>query len=228
LYIDLLSENTLTYHTDFGKKGEHTLDALLGYTAERTRNQRVAMTATGFATDDIQTLNAATVYQLASSNNGNNAGTGTFRYPDVVLESYLGRVNYSFMDRYLASVSLRLDRSSLFSEGKRNAWFPSVSLGWRVSEEKFMKNVKPISNLKLRASYGVTGNNRIQYQAAMEVLNSANYIGGPNNGQLVNGSANISSTLANSDITWEKTDEFNYGFDLGLFRNHIALSVDAY
>ena len=228
LFVDLLSENTLTYHIDFGRKGEHTIDALLGYTAERTRNQRVAMTATGFATDDIQTLNAATVYQLASSNNGNNAGTGTFRYPDVVLESYLGRVNYSLMDRYLASVSLRLDRSSLFSKGKRNAWFPSVSLGWRVSEEKFMKNIKPISNLKLRASYGVTGNNRIQYQAAMEVLNSANYIGGPANGQLVNGSANISSTLANSDITWEKTDEFNYGLDLGLFRNRITLSVDAY
>ena len=228
LYIDLLSENTLSYHLDFGKNKDHSLDALLGYTVEKTRNQRVAMAATGFATDDIHTLNAATVYELASEGNGNTAGTGTFRYPDVVLESYLGRVNYSYLGRYLLSTSLRLDRSSLFSKGNRNAWFPSVSLGWRVSEEKFMKGIKAISNLKLRASYGVTGNNRISYNAALEVLNSANYVTGKGTGSLVNGSANISSSLANSNITWEQTDEFNYGLDLGLFNNCINLAIDAY
>ena len=228
LYIDLLSENTLSYHLDFGKNKDHSLDALLGYTVEKTRNQRVAMAATGFATDDIHTLNAATVYELASEGNGNTAGTGTFRYPDVVLESYLGRVNYSYLGRYLLSTSLRLDRSSLFSKGNRNAWFPSVSLGWRVSEEKFMKGIKAISNLKLRASYGVTGNNRISYNAALEVLNSANYVTGKGTGSLVNGSANISSSLANSNITWEQTDEFNYGLDLGLFNNRINLAIDAY
>ena len=155
LYIDLLSENTLSYHLDFGKNKDHSLDALLGYTVEKTRNQRVAMAATGFATDDIHTLNAATVYELASEGNGNTAGTGTFRYPDVVLESYLGRVNYSYLGRYLLSTSLRLDRSSLFSKGNRNAWFPSVSLGWRVSEEKFMKGIKAISNLKLRGRVSI-------------------------------------------------------------------------
>ena len=228
LYIDLLSENILSYHLDFGKNKVHTIDALLGYTVEKTRNQRVAMAATGFATDDIQTLNAATVYELASEGNGNTAGTGTFRYPDVVLESYLGRINYSYLGRYLLSTSLRLDRSSLFSKGNRNAWFPSVSLGWRVNEEKFMKNIKAISNLKLRASYGVTGNNRISYNAALEVLNSANYVTGKGTGALVNGSANISSSLANSNITWEQTDEFNYGLDLGLFNNRINLAIDAY
>ena len=152
LYVDLLSENTLNYHTDFGKNNAHSIDALLGYTMETTRNQRVAMTATGFATDDIHTLNAATVYSLASKGNGNTDGTGTFRYPDVVLESYLGRINYSYLGRYLLSTSLRLDRSSLFAKGNRNAWFPSISLGWRISEERFMKNTKVISNLKLRAS----------------------------------------------------------------------------
>ena len=191
LYVDLLSENTLNYHIDFGRNNAHSIDALLGYTVESTRNQRVAMTATGFATDDVHTLNAATVYSLASKGNGNTDGTGTFRYPDVVLESYLGRINYSYLGRYLLSTSLRLDRSSLFSKGNRNAWFPSVSLGWRVNEEKFMKNIEVISNLKLRASYGVTGNNRISYDAALEVLNSANYVTGTGNGQLVNGSANI-------------------------------------
>lgn len=228
LYVDMLTENTLTYHLDFGKNKEHTIDALLGYTAETTRNQRVAMTATGFATDDIHTLNAGTIYNLAKDGNGNTAGTGTFRYPDVVLESYLGRVNYSLFNRYLLSASLRLDRSSLFSKGNRNAWFPSVSLGWRVSEEPFMKNIDVISNLKLRASYGVTGNNRIQYQAALEVLNSANYVTGAGNGSIVNGTANTQSTLANDKITWEKTDEYNIGLDLGLWNNRVNLSLDAY
>lgn len=228
LYVDLLSENTLSYHLDFGKNKSHSLDALLGYTVERTRDQRVAMTATGFATDDIHTLNAGTVYSLASKGNGNTDGTGTFRYPDVVLESYLGRINYSYLGRYLLSTSLRLDRSSLFSKGNRNAWFPSASVGWRVNEEKFMKDLKAISNLKLRFSYGVTGNNRISYDAALEVLSSANYVTGTGNGQLVNGSANTSSTLANPDITWEKTDEFNYGLDLGLWQNRVNLSIDAY
>lgn len=188
----------------------------------------MAETATGFATDNIKTLNAATIFELATSGNGDKAGTGTFRYPDVVLESYLGRINYSYLSRYLMSASLRLDRSSLFAKGNRNAWFPSISLGWRVSEEAFMKSIEAISNLKLRASYGMTGNNQISYQAALEVLNSANYALGAGNGSLVNGMANTSSTLANSNITWEKTNEFNFGFDLGLFRNRINLSLDAY
>lgn len=228
LYIDFLTENILTYHLDFGKDKEHTIDAVAGYTLEWTRNQRVYESATGFATDDIHTLNAATIYKLAESGNGNTDGTGTFRYPNVILESWLGRVNYSYLGRYLLSASLRLDRSSLFASGNRNAWFPSVSVGWRVSEEKFMKNIDQISNLKLRASYGVTGNNRIQYQAALEVLNGANYVLGTGNGALVNGSANTSEILANRDITWEKTDEYNVGLDLGLFKNRISLSVDAY
>jgi TonB-linked SusC/RagA family outer membrane protein len=228
LYVDLLSENTLSYHLDLGNNRVHVFDFLLGYTLERTRDQRVALTGTGFATDNIKTLNAATVYTLASSNNGNGAGTGTFRYPDVVLESTLGRVNYSWLQRYLVSASLRLDRSSLFSKGHRNAWFPSVSLGWRVSEESFMKRASAISNLKLRASYGVTGNNRISYQSSLEVLNSANYSLGTGTGTLTSGMANTSSTLANPNITWEKTDEFNYGVDLAMFNNRINLGLDAY
>lgn len=128
LFVDLLSENTLTYKLNLNKLDQQ-FDFLLGYTIQKTRNQRVALTGTGFATDDIYTLNAATVFQLASENNGNGAGTGTFRYPDVILESYLARVNYSLLNRYLLSASIRLDRSSLFTKGRRNAWFPSVSLG---------------------------------------------------------------------------------------------------
>lgn len=227
LFVDLLSENTLSYRLNLNKLDQQ-FDFLLGYTIEKTRNQRVALTGTGFATDEIETLNAATVFQLASENNGNGAGTGTFRYPDVILESWLARVNYSLLNKYLLSASIRLDRSSLFSKGHRNAWFPSVSAGWRISEEKFLQSVSAINNLKLRASYGMTGNNSIPYQAALEVLNSANYVTGTEGGSLVNGSANVSSTLANPEITWEKTHEFNVGLDVGVFNNRIMASVDWY
>ena len=225
LYVDLLTENTLNYNLN---KGRHKLDLLAGFTYEKTRVQRVAMTATGFPTDDIHTLNAATVFSLAASNNGNTAGTGTFRYPDKLLQSYLARATYSFADRYLFSASVRLDRSSLFQGKNKNAWFPSVSAGWRISEEPWMQHVDWLSNLKLRASYGVTGNNNIQYYSALEVLGGANYATGEGNGALVTGVANTSSTLANADITWEQTDEFNGGLDVGFLHGRIALTVDAY
>lgn len=224
LYIDMLTENTLNYHRQFGK---HDFEVLAGYTAESTRVQRVALTGTGFPTDNIQTLNAATVFNLASANNGNNAGTGTFRYPDVMLQSFLARVNYSFDNRYLFSASIRLDSSSLFAKGHRNAWFPSVSAGWRVSEEPFLKGKHGLSNLKLRASYGVTGNNNINYDAALEVLQSSNYVLGDGTGTLQPGVA-PSSILANQNITWEQTDEFNFGVDAGFLDNRINLSIDAY
>lgn len=227
LYVNLLSENTLTYKLNLNQLDQQ-FDFLLGYTIEKTRNQRVALTGTGFATDDIYTLNAATIFQLASENNGNGAGTGTFRYPDVVLESYLARVNYSLLSRYLVSASIRLDRSSLFTKGNRNAWFPSVSLGWRINQEKFMESVSAVNNLKLRLSYGMTGNNGIPYQAALEVLNSANYVTGSGNGSLVNGTANVSENLANRDITWEKTHEYNIGIDLGVLNNRIQATIDGY
>ena len=225
LYMDLLTENTLNYNRTFGK---HKIDALLGYTLEMTRVQRVSLTGTGFPTDDIHTLNAATIFELAASNNGNGSGTGTFRYPDKILESGLARVTYSYADRYLFSASLRLDRSSLFTRGNRNAWFPSVSAGWRISEEPWMQGVDWISTLKLRGSYGVTGNNNVNYYSALEVLGGANYVTGAGNGSLTPGAANTSSTLANTDITWEQTDEFNAGIDFGMFQGLINLAVDAY
>lgn len=225
LYVDLLTENTLNYNLT---KGRHKLDLLAGYTLENTRVQRVALDGTGFPTDDIHTLNAATVFSLAASNNGNGAGTGTFRYPDKVLESGLARATYSYADKYLLSASLRLDRSSLFTRGNRNAWFPSVSAGWRVSQEPWMQHIDWLNSLKVRASYGVTGNNNVNYYSALEVLGGANYATGAGNGSLISGTANNSSTLANANITWEQTDEFNAGFDLSVLKNRLNLSVDAY
>lgn len=225
LRMNLLSENTLNYDL---KAGKHAFNALLGYTVEFTRLQKVHMSATGFPTDDIHTLNAATVFEIAAANNGNGAGTGTFRYPNEILESGLGRVTYSYDDRYLLSASIRLDRSSLFSKDKRNAWFPSVSAGWRISQEPWMKDVNWLNQLKLRASYGVTGNNNVAYTSSMELFSGANYTTGSGNGSLIPGAANISESLSNPNLTWEQTDEFNVGLDFGALNSRINLSVDAY
>ncbi len=225
LYVNLLTENTLNYDLN---RGKHKLNLLAGYTLESTRVQRVTLTGTGFPTDDIHTLNAATVFELAAINNGNGDGTGTYRYPNEVLESALARATYSYADKYLLSASVRLDRSSLFAKGHRNAWFPSVSAGWRISEEPFLQNVDWLSSLKLRASYGVTGNNNVPFYSAIEMLGGANYPTGTGNGSLTPGSANSSSTLANSAITWEQTDEFNVGLDFGIIQGRVNLTVDGY
>ncbi len=225
LFIDLLTENTLNYHRTFGR---HDLDILAGYTAQSTRSDYVSLTATGFPTDNIHTLNAATIYELAAVNNGKTAGTGTYRLPDEILQSLLARVSYSFDGKYLFSASIRSDISSLFTKGNRTAWFPSVSLGWRMSEEPWLKSSRWLSNLKLRASYGVTGNNSVPHTAALELLSSSNYVTGSGNGSLVPGIANTEKTLANSRITWEQTDEFNFGLDLGMANNRVNLTVDGY
>ena len=225
LYVDLLTENTLNYHQEFGK---HDLEILAGYTAQSTRYQNVFMTATGFATDDIHTLNAGTIFEIASSGNGQSAGTGTYRYPDRILQSVLGRVNYSFGGKYLLSASIRADISSLFTKGNRTAWFPSVSVGWRLSEEPWLKSSSWITNLKLRASYGVTGNNAVPHQASLALLGSMNYVTGTGNGTLTPGIADTSSTQSNDKITWEQTDEYNVGLDWGIVDNRVNLTVDAY
>lgn len=225
LYIDLLTENTLNWHREFGR---HDIEILGGYTAQSTRLDYVSLTGTGFATDNIHTLNAATIFELASTNNGKSDGTGTYRDPDEILQSFLARVNYSFGGKYLLSASIRSDISSLFTKGNRTAWFPSVSLGWRLSEEPWLKDSRWLTNLKLRASYGVTGNNSVPHQAALSLLGSENYVTGSGNGTLTPGIADTSTTQANQYITWEQTDEFNVGLDWGMADNRVNLTVDAY
>lgn len=222
LYVDLLTENTLNYALKIKK---HDISVMAGYTLQKTRTDRTVLSASGFPTDKIETLNAATVYNLL---NRSGAKTGTFKDPDRVLESYLARVTYSYADKYLLSGTIRLDRSSLFAAGHRNAYFPSVSVGWRVSEEDFMKHISWISSLKLRGSYGVTGNNDISYNAYLNIVNDANYPLGPGNGSVVPGLTVTSNTMGNPLLTWEQTDEFNVGLDFSVLSNRINLAIDAY
>lgn len=215
--IDLLWENTLNYNRQIG---DHNFTGLLGFTVQKTTNDISNILARNFPTDDFETLSqAAQIDQPA---------TYTSRVP-VGLVSYLGRITYDYKGKYLFSTSLRTDGSTYFKKPHQWGWFPSVSAGWRVNSEPFMKQAAQwLSNLKLRASYGATGNNRIQDFAYVNLLYPANYSFGGGTGLLNLGLAPTEEVLKNAKITWERTFEFNTGLDIGLFGDRINLSAEAY
>lgn len=139
--------------------------------------------------------------------------------------SYFSRVNYALKDRYLLSVSLRTDGSSKFGKDNKWGWFPSVSAGWRISEESFIKErAKWLNQLKLRLSYGVTGTDAIESYANTDLLDSAGYILGEGNGSVVSGLANNSASLGNRALQWEQTNQANFGLDISLLNNRIGLT----
>lgn len=137
--------------------------------------------------------------------------------------SYLSRVNYSYKNKYFATVSFRADGSDKFGPGNRWGYFPATALAWKVSNEKFMKNMKHVSDLKLRVSYGKTGNEGIPAYSYYAQLQNTFYA---SNNAVIFGMS--PSTLANPNLQWETTDQYNAGFDLGLFNNRLTLNVDYY
>lgn len=213
--IDLLWENTLTYTRS---SGDHHFSGLLGYTAQKTNTTENQITGLNLPSDDIKTLNQASSIDLSE--------TYTLRTP-VGLISYLGRITYDYKGKYLLSASLRTDGSGYFPEGQKYGWFPAASLGWRISSEPFMESAGWISNLKLRTSYGATGNNRIEPFSYLELLNMANYSFGGGTGTLNNGLAANNDVLPNV-LTWERTFQYNAGLDLGLFKDRITMSFEYY
>ena len=221
LYINLLTENTLNYNAKWGK---HEFGAMAGFTADKVRARTAGIKGTSFPTDYIPTINAAT--DIVISENDGTRRTYTLEEQELLL-SVLARVNYSYADRYLASVSFRADGSSKFGPANQWGYFPSVSLGWRMSEEPWLKDQGWLNQLKLRGSWGLTGNNDIPNYAAYDKLNAANYTFGTAN-TLTPGLANTGSVLGNRRISWEQTSEFDAGFDLSMFKTRVNLSVDYY
>ncbi|MBN9386204.1 MAG: TonB-dependent receptor [Chitinophagaceae bacterium] len=204
-------ENTLNYKFQLGDA--HHLDVLAGYTSQKNTTRANETDGTGFPNDAVQTVNAATI----------TSGTSTASQWSLL--SYLGRINYNFSDKYFLSASIRADGSSRFGAHNKWGYFPSVSGGWLVSSEQFFR-VAAVSELKLRVSYGLTGNFQIPNYASYDLLGSNNYVLGAGNGVLVNGAG--LSQPANPDLTWEKTAQFNAGLDIGLIKNRIYLTADYY
>ncbi|MBE7171487.1 MAG: TonB-dependent receptor [Williamsia sp.] len=206
-----LWENTLNYNVTLAD--QHKLDFLLGYSSQKNTTTANEVDATNFPNNSVQTLNAGTV----------NGGYSTKSAWSLI--SYIGRVNYNFDGRYILSASLRRDGSSRFGANNKWGYFPAVSGAWVLSSERFFR-VPVVSEAKLRASYGLTGNFQITNYGAYDLLSANNYILGSGNGASANGTG--LSQPANPDLTWEKTAQLNIGLDLALLNNRIYLSADYY
>jgi TonB-linked SusC/RagA family outer membrane protein len=215
-YTDLLSENTLNYKKSVKKSD---IAVLAGFTSQTTKVQNQRTTGNDFPSDDIRTLNSAAQLDKTGTTGTNN---------QIGLLSYLGRINYAYDDKYLLSVSYRTDGSSYFAQGKKWGSFPSISGGWVLSKEKLLSGISWLSNLKVRSSYGQSGNNRIVDFAFLDLLYGANYTYGSGTGVSSPGLVSSSDYLSNPNITWETTNQNNYGIDLSLFRNRVGITLDMY
>jgi TonB-linked SusC/RagA family outer membrane protein len=219
LYTSLLSENTFSYKKRFQK---HDVNALLGFSAQTISEKLAGIYGIDFATDYISTLNAAgSILQY----DDDEIATGTWEEQSS-MASLFSRFMYAYDDKYLLSTSIRTDGSSKFGEENRWGWFPSVSIGWRVTEEDMIKDaITWLDDLKLRTSYGVTGTDNIDNYVNVDLLSTASYALG---GEVVSGIANNSTTLGNNALQWEQTNEYNSGFDLYMFDSRVGLIFDAY
>ncbi|WP_341225038.1 TonB-dependent receptor [uncultured Arcticibacterium sp.] len=207
----ILSENYLTYTNEIGR-GDLTL--LAGYSYQKNTTEAFSSAGTGFLSD------AFSYYALGTA-------TGILQPSSslsvVEIQSQFGRVNYDFDDRYLITATVRRDGASNFAANRKYAIFPSAAIGWRISNEGFFNPDSKISNLKLRASYGVTGNPSISpYQSLARVAS----LYASRNGQTV--FAITPDQPANPDLKWESSYQTNVGLDMGLLNNRINLSLDYY
>ena len=206
-------ENYLTYNKTFNQI--HSFTGLVGLSWQETNIFGYTSSAQNFITDYFQNNNMG----AGSVQNANSSARSRFAF-----NSYFGRINYSLNNKYLLTVTGRVDGSSKFGENHKYAFFPSAALAWRVSDEKFLQGNQTISNLKLRTSYGLTGNSEIGSYEALALL-SAGY-GAIFNNLRVTGIG--TSRLANPDLKWEKTSQYDAGIELGLFNNRISLEGDIY
>lgn len=212
-----LNENTLNYQQQFGK--DHSLGLLGGFTLQRSTGFFSDMVGRDYPDNSVASLSAATRFT-----------TNTSSSSAWSMMSFLGRLNYSFKDRYLLQATIRRDGSSRFGDNNKWGTFPSVGAGWIVSDEPFLKNVSKLSLLKLRATLGLTGMAEIGNYTNTATIGSLNSNGGSANytfsGTLAPGK--VQNSLGNPGLAWERNRQFDIGFDLGLFDNRVSLSYDYY
>jgi len=206
------NEDYFNYNKTFG---DHTVSGMLGLSWSRYDDQRLSA-SNSFFFDDFYKWH--------------NLGLGTVARPGVgssdrqnSLNSYFARANYNYKSKYFVTVTGREDGSSRFGANSKYGFFPSGSLAWRASEEDFIKNISVISNLKIRASVGQTGNQEIGSYVTQSFLGSGNVVMGG-----VNMSGLWPNSVGNADLKWEKTTQYDAGIDLGLFKDRLTIAVDYY
>ena len=212
----LTFDNILTFDKTFSK---HNLSLLAGTSFTNAKMDASEMYATHFLTSDIKTLNAA-----------NKIGQGSITNAEEwSMMSYLGRLSYNYDSKYLLTANFRADGSSKLAPGKRWGYFPSVSVGWRLSRESFLSNIEWLSELKLRGGWGQTGNQAgISSYAYLQRYKIArqNWWG---NGANANAMITLTpNSFSNPNLTWETTTQSNIGLDVALFKNRLAFAIDAY
>ncbi len=206
-----LNENTVNWTKEIGNV--HSINVLAGLTFQRNRYEAFSGSSQGFVNDQLgeNSLESGSVYNRPTSDK-----------TEWSLLSYLGRVNYGWKDRYLFSVSGRVDGSSRFGANNKFAFFPSGSFAWRVSEEDFFQS-ESLSDLKLRLSYGVTGNQEIGLYSSLPTLTNNTYTLGRT---LVTGF--FPNIIPNPDLKWERTGQFDIGLDIAFLKNRLRFTADYY
>jgi len=209
--LNWLNENTATINRTFGSDNQHSIDGLIGFTVQKQYDESGNFQGQDFPDDNVRTLNAAALI------------TGETSIGRWSLLSYLARVNYGYRNKYLVTAAIRRDGSSRFGEDNRWGNFPSISAGWRISEEPFMEDIRFIDDLKLRVGYGFAGNFNIGNYTHVSQIGNDNYVFG---GALIGGTAK--SNLGNRNLGWERSQQLDAGIDVRFFGGRIALTADYY
>lgn len=208
-----LNENILTYNKTFGI---HAINIVAGYTRQQEIDEGSSSSATGFPSDAFMDDNM-------SAGSVQTWPTYSYKYK-WALASWLGRINYGLNNKYLLTLTGRADGSSKFGEDNKWAFFPSVALAWKLSQEDFIKNLGVFSNLKIRLSYGKTGNSEIGLYSSLASLGMQNYTFGET--FLSTGVGPVS--MANPDLKWETTDQYDAGLEMGFIDNRLNFVIDGY
>ena len=208
--MDYLTETTLSYNKTIGK---HRVNAVMGYTWQDGQFRAGGFTASGFPNDQLGYTNFSTAKSYSKPVNS---------IGETGLASYLFRTNYVFADRYMFTITARYDGSTRLAEGHKWAMFPAIAIGWNVSKESFMQGVEFISQLKLRMSYGISGNQTAGIGSSQSQYSS---------GTAVIGESVLTSynpNFPNKSIGWESTKQFNAGLDFGALKDRLTMTLDMY
>ncbi|MDO6597940.1 TonB-dependent receptor [Oceanihabitans sp. 2_MG-2023] len=214
------NSGTITNQLNYNQKfGNHKLNAVLGQSAEWRDSESVRTSNYGFANDLLGWYNIG----LAETSEPD-----IVNFTDSKLLSYFGRINYSFKNKFLFTLTGRYDGSSKFAENNKYAFFPAAAIAYKISKEKFIRDIRAISEAKIRLSYGLTGNQAIREYQSLAVLSPDQYVTSDGSGGEAVNSIYYSTQIPNLNLKWETTRQFDAGLDLGFFKNKYTLTLDYY
>ena len=210
-YVDWVWDNLVNYNFELK---DHRVDLTGVFSMQQSQDEKLKGIGNGLSYNSLW-------YNLAGGSASNTSSSG---FTKTNLMSYLARANYVYKDKYFVTASIRFDGSSKLAEGNKWGSFPSAAVAWRVSGEEFMKSLSWLSNLKLRLSYGQTGNDNVSAYQTQGSISGAKYYTFGSSESI----GYVPNNLRNLDLGWERTTEYNVGLDFGFFNNRISGSVEYY